>query len=68
METAAKYITIVALSICAGFFIATYALTNSTSHSKERSCDKIVRYEDGSLACIVKLQAEDDNITILEYK
>jgi len=32
----------------------------STEH-----CPRVVRYEDGSLVCIVPMQAEDDNLMIV---
>jgi len=28
-------------------------------------CPRVVRYEDGSLVCIVPMQAEDDNLMIV---
>lgn len=64
MKTAIFTIT----SFIAGSALAVAILTSNTVEIVNRECDDIIRYPNGQLVCEVTMQAEDDDITIIERK
>ena len=63
-----KYLALVAISFVAGVALAVAILTSNTAEAVNRECDDIIRYPNGQLVCEVTMQAEDDDITIIERK
>lgn len=63
-----KTLTVSVMAFLIGSCVTILALTNQTVEVHNRSCDDIIRHDSGKLVCEVSLQAEDDNIVVLEYK
>lgn len=64
---------LVTLSYIAGTYVPAVVNEEPTAseyiRQHDQGCNSIVRYEDGSLVCMVKMQEEDDVIHIIKpYK
>lgn len=67
VKTILTVIIIAHLSVLAFFALVGALFLYNVNHAPTtaENCPRVVRYEDDTLACIVPMQAEDDNIMIV---